>query len=139
MQSLGSSKPKGLNSNQNFFLNDCHSVNVTTVDFIFHCLKIRITSFQQRNKIIQFPYLENKRNAFLAALKCSTVKTSFICECWHFNGMWKPLTLYIFSDIYLIFSINLVSQVTLKSNGTDIFYGCHLLRCLYNILVLYFL
>jgi hypothetical protein len=38
---------------------------------------------------------------------------------------------------YIIFSINLVSQVTLRSNGTDILYGCHLLRCLYNIL--YFL
>ena len=36
-----------------------------------------------------------------------------------------------------IFSINLVSQVTLRSNGTDILYGCHLLRSLYNIL--YFL
>jgi hypothetical protein len=34
-------------------------------------------------------------------------------------------------------SINLVSQVTLRSSGTNILYGCHLLRCLYNIL--YFL
>ena len=64
-------------------------------------------------------------------------KMFFICECWHFTGMWKPLTLYIFSDVYLIFSINLVSQVTLRSSGTDILYGCHLLRCLYN--MLYFL
>ena len=30
-----------------------------------------------------------------------------------------------------------VSQVTLRSSGTNILYGCHLLRCLYNIL--YFL
>jgi hypothetical protein len=29
------------------------------------------------------------------------------------------------------------SQVTLRSSGTDILYGCHLLRCLYDIL--YFL
>jgi hypothetical protein len=36
--------------------------------------------------------------------------------------------------VYLIFSINLVSQVTLRSSGTDILYGCHLLRRLYNIL-----
>ena len=42
-----------------------------------------------------------------------------------------------FSDVYLIFSINLVSQVTLRSSETDILYGCHLLRRLYNIL--YFL
>jgi hypothetical protein len=35
------------------------------------------------------------------------------------------------------FSINLVSQVTLRSSGTDILNGCHLLRRLYNIL--YFL
>jgi hypothetical protein len=38
---------------------------------------------------------------------------------------------------YIIFSINLVSQVTLRSRGTDIENGCHLLRCLCNIL--YFL
>ena len=38
---------------------------------------------------------------------------------------------------YIIFSINLVSHVALRSSGTDILYGCHLLRCLYNIL--YFL
>jgi hypothetical protein len=28
---------------------------------------------------------------------------------------------------YIIFSINLVSLVTLRSSGTDILYGCHLL------------
>jgi hypothetical protein len=38
---------------------------------------------------------------------------------------------------YIIFSINLVSQVTLRSSGTDILYCCYLLWCLYNIL--YFL
>ena len=38
---------------------------------------------------------------------------------------------------YIIFSINLVSQVILRSSGTDMLYGCHLLRRLYNIL--YFL
>ena len=38
---------------------------------------------------------------------------------------------------YIIFSINLVSQVTLRSIWTNIVYGCHLLRCLYNLL--YFL
>jgi hypothetical protein len=46
------------------------------------------------------------------------------------------LTLFglIFRRIY-IFRINLVSQVNLRSSGTDnILYGCHLLRCLYNIL-----
>jgi hypothetical protein len=33
----------------------------------------------------------------------------------------------------MISCINLVSQVTLRSSGADIVYGCHLLRCLYNI------
>jgi hypothetical protein len=47
------------------------------------------------------------------------------------------LTLWFNFQTYIIFSINLVSQVTLRSSGTDILYGCHLLRCLYNIL--YFL
>ena len=46
-------------------------------------------------------------------------------------------TVWFNFQTYIIFSINLVSQVTLRSNGTDILYGCHLLRCLYNIL--YFL
>jgi hypothetical protein len=36
-----------------------------------------------------------------------------------------------------IFSINIVSQVTMRSSGTDIVYGCRLLRYLYNLL--YFL
>ncbi len=36
-----------------------------------------------------------------------------------------------------IFSINLVSQVTLRSSGTDILYGCHMLRCL--ICIIYFI
>ena len=40
-------------------------------------------------------------------------------------------------ETYVIFRSNLVSQVTLRSSGTDIVYGCHLLRCLYNLL--YFL
>jgi hypothetical protein len=39
--------------------------------------------------------------------------------------------------MYVIFSSNLVSHVTLRSSGKDILYGCHLLRYLYNLL--YFL
>ena len=48
------------------------------------------------------------------------------------------LTLFdlIFRRIYM-FSINLVFEVTLKSSGTDIVYGCQLLRCLYNYRLLY--
>jgi len=46
-------------------------------------------------------------------------------------------TLWFNFQTYVIFSSNLVSQVTLRSSGTDIVYGCHLLRCLYNLL--YFL
>jgi hypothetical protein len=45
--------------------------------------------------------------------------------------------LVLFSYAYIIFSIYLVSQVTLISSWTDIVWGCHLLRCSYNIL--YFL
>ena len=49
------------------------------------------------------------------------------------------LTLFglIFGRIYIIFTIYLVSQVTLISSGTDMVWGCHLLICSYNIL--YFL
>ena len=42
-----------------------------------------------------------------------------------------------FSDVYIIFSIYLVSQVTLISIGADIVWDCHMLRCYYTIL--YFL
>ena len=35
---------------------------------------------------------------------------------------------------YVIFTINLVSQETMRFNGTYIVYGCHLHRCLYNLL-----
>jgi hypothetical protein len=41
------------------------------------------------------------------------------------------------SQTYVIFTINLVSLVILRSSGTGILNGCHLLRCLYNLL--YFL
>ena len=37
---------------------------------------------------------------------------------------------------YIIFSINLVSSVTLRSNGTDILYGCHLLL---DVCIIYFI
>ena len=46
-------------------------------------------------------------------------------------------TVWFTFQTYIILSINLVSQVSLRSSGTDIVYGCHQLRCLYNIL--YFL
>ena len=46
-------------------------------------------------------------------------------------------TVWFNFQTYVIFSINLVSQVNLRSSGEDILYGCHLLRSLYNIL--YFL
>jgi hypothetical protein len=46
-------------------------------------------------------------------------------------------TVWLNFQTYVIFSSNLVSQVTLMSGGTDIVYGCHLLRCLHNLL--YFL
>ena len=42
-------------------------------------------------------------------------------------------TVWFNFQTYVIFSINLISQVTLRSSGTDILYGCHLLRCLYTI------
>ena len=37
---------------------------------------------------------------------------------------------------YIIFSINLVSLVTLRSSGTDILYGCHLLL---DVCIIYFI
>ena len=40
-------------------------------------------------------------------------------------------TVWFNFQTFIIFSINLVSQVTLRSSGTDILYGCHLLRRLY--------
>jgi hypothetical protein len=46
-------------------------------------------------------------------------------------------TVWFNFQTYVIFSSNLVAQVTLRSGWTDIVYGCHLLRCLHNLL--YFL
>jgi hypothetical protein len=40
------------------------------------------------------------------------------------------------SSTILIFSINLVSLVTLRSSGTDILYGCHLLL---DVCIIYFI
>jgi hypothetical protein len=43
-------------------------------------------------------------------------------------------TVWFNFQTYIIFSINLVSLVTLRSSGTDIVYGCHLLLdvCIYK-------
>jgi hypothetical protein len=41
-------------------------------------------------------------------------------------------TVWFNFQTYVIFSSNLVSQVTLRCGGTDIVYGCHLLRCLHD-------
>jgi hypothetical protein len=46
-------------------------------------------------------------------------------------------TVWINFQTHIIFNSNIISQVILISSGTDIVYGCHLLRCLYNLL--YFL
>jgi hypothetical protein len=66
----------------------------------------------------------------------------FFCEfIQHSHLLWLGYiyynTVWFNFQTYIIFSINLVSQVTLRSSGTYILYGCHMLRCLYNIL--YFL
>ena len=45
--------------------------------------------------------------------------------------------IYINFQTYIIFSINLVSfKVTLRSSGTDILYGCHLLL---DVCIIYFI
>ena len=44
--------------------------------------------------------------------------------------------IYLYFQTYIIFSINLVSLVTLRSSGTDILYGCHLLL---DVCILYFI
>jgi hypothetical protein len=67
-------------------------------------------------------------------IHCSTIpqqNKKLTAQRSHSNTVWFNF------QTYIIISINLVSQVTLRSSGTDILYGCHLLRCLYNIL--YFL
>jgi hypothetical protein len=54
--------------------------------------------------------------------------------------MYHILCLLVYINILTLCGLifrHIVSQVTLRSSGTDILYGYHLLRCLYNIL--YFL
>jgi hypothetical protein len=50
-----------------------------------------------------------------------TAKHSVSTYLYNSNTVWFNFQMYI------IFSINLVSLVTLRSSGTDILYGCHLL------------
>jgi hypothetical protein len=45
-------------------------------------------------------------------------------------------TVWFNFQTYIIFSINLVSIVTLRSSGTDILYGCHLLL---DVCIIYFI
>jgi hypothetical protein len=58
-------------------------------------------------------------------------------KIWQLKNLIRTLFGLILRRIYIIFSIYLVSKVTLRSSGTDIVCGCHLHRCSYNIL--YFL
>jgi hypothetical protein len=69
----------------------------------------------------------------------SVVTIAHLTLWWAKNWQLKDLILTVWFNFqtYIIFSINLVSQVILRSSGTEILYGCHLLGCLYNIL--YFL
>ena len=48
-------------------------------------------------------------------------------------------TVWFNFQTYIIFSINLVSLVTLRSSGTDMLYGCHLLLDVYIYIYIYFL
>ena len=79
------------------------------------------------------------------------LKTHGICLMMYFKNNWNagPFFLLLFMDIleekktyiyfqtYIIFSINLVSfKVTLRSSGTDILYGCHLLL---DVCIIYFI
>ena len=45
-------------------------------------------------------------------------------------------TVWFNFQTYIIFSINLVSLVTLRSSGTDILYGCHLFL---DVCIIYFI
>jgi hypothetical protein len=45
-------------------------------------------------------------------------------------------TVWFNFQTYIIFSVNLVSLVTLRSSGTDILYGCHLLL---DVCIIYFM
>ena len=45
-------------------------------------------------------------------------------------------TVWFNFQTYIIFSINIVSLVTLRSSGTDILYGCHLLL---DVCIIYFI
>ena len=45
-------------------------------------------------------------------------------------------TVWFNFQTYIIFSINLVSLVTVRSSGTDILYGCHLLL---DVCIIYFI
>jgi hypothetical protein len=58
-------------------------------------------------------------------------------KIWPLTNLILTLFGLILRHIYIIFSIYLVSEVTLRSSGTDIVCVCHLLRCSYTIL--YFL
>ena len=80
--------------------------------------------------LIKFVILGNPK--FTKPLILSIYIYNLSSQRFNSNTAWFNCQTYIY-----IFSINLVSQVNLRSNGTYILYGCHLLRCLYNIL--YFL
>ena len=87
---------------------------------------------------------------YLTALKSNsnTVWFNFQTYIYKSRRLWlvDSLRLYIYISnsntvwfdfqTYIIFSINLVSLVTLRSSGTDVLYGCHLLL---DVCIIYFI
>ena len=88
-------------------------------------LKIKLMNYLILMSILKFHPISVLKRTITWNHGNGTVFNVFAKTCIH---VWPPLS-YIY-----IFSINLVSQVTLRSSGTDILYDCHLLRYLHNIL-----
>jgi hypothetical protein len=110
-----------------------------------------LTLTSPRCDIIDWHYDRGLNNSKLTVWSLITLEDGGM-RVWHFNGVitkygkrdcrnsWRYARLAVNRGAIkrgFIFSINLVSQVTLRYSGTYILYGCHLLRCLYTIL--YFL
>jgi hypothetical protein len=85
-----------------------------------------IDSLQKKTLTFMFSALDHSTTSAPYKWSCNNRSVALCRTAQTYNST----TTWFNFETYVIFSNNLVSQITLRSSGTDIMYGCHLLRCL---------
>ena len=115
----------------------------------FHCIQINKLNSKKKKwrKQIKVKYINKQRSflydcnktifMWLLSSAAALITCVYIYIYISIIFIYMYIYIYIYFQTYIIFSINLVSfKVTLRSSGTDILYGCHLLL---DVCIIYFI